>query len=72
MGDGPCDLTLSLLSQLSAASEAHAHQAALLSAITVSGAHEEFRAALARCEGMQRLYEAAKRAIEAHRQNHGC
>ena len=73
MGEnGACDIKLSLLSQLTAASEAHAHQTALLSAIAVSGDHDEFSTALQRCGGMQRMYEAAENAIKKHRCEHGC
>ena len=72
MGDGPCDIKLLLLSQLSAASEAHAHQTALLSAIATSGDHDEFSDALGRCSGMQRMYEAVKNAVAKRRKEHGC
>jgi hypothetical protein len=72
MGDNPCDIKISLLSQLSDASEAHAHQTALLSEIAVSGDHAEFSSALERCSGIQHMYEAAKNAFDAHRQEHGC
>jgi hypothetical protein len=72
MGDSPCDIKLLLLSQLSAASEAHARQTALLTSIAVSGDHAEFSNAFERCGGMQRLHEAAKNAIKKHREAHGC
>ena len=72
MGEGPCDIKISLLSQLSAVSEAHAHQTALLTAIAASGDHDEFTRAIDRCSGMQRMYDAAKHAFEAHRSEHGC
>jgi mannitol/fructose-specific phosphotransferase system IIA component (Ntr-type) len=72
MGHQTCDIKLSLLSQLLAATDAHAHQSALLSAIAMSGNHDEFSEALERCGGIQRMYEAAKKSIEKHQQEHGC
>jgi hypothetical protein len=45
-GDGPCGIKLSLLSQLSAASQAHAHQTELFSEIVINGEHSEFSPAL--------------------------
>ena len=46
MDDGPCGIKLSLLSQLSAASQAHAHQTELFSEIVINGEHSEFSPAL--------------------------
>jgi hypothetical protein len=57
------------LSQLCAVSEALAHRAALLSAITVNGEHDEFSNAIMRCGGTQPMYEAAKKASKSIGEN---
>jgi hypothetical protein len=38
----------------------------------MSGDRSDFSKAMKRCGGMQRMYEAAKSALEAHLQDHGC
>jgi hypothetical protein len=70
--NGPCGIKVSLLSNLSSASLAHAQQSALLSAHAASSDHDGFAEAMKICGQTQASYEAAWKALKAHLVKHGC